>query len=151
MGYLNKAMIIGNLGADPDLRYLPSGGAVANISLATTEKWKDKDTGEEKSKTEWHKASIFGRRAEVLAEYARKGDALYIEGNLQTRKWTDSEGNDRWTTEINIRDFQFLGGGRRGGTDEDEDQSRRSEPRGQRQRQEQQPAPKDDFDDDIPF
>lgn len=147
MGYLNKVMIIGNLGADPETRYLPSGSAVTNISLATTEKWKDKETGEEKEKTEWHRASIFGRRAEVIAEYCRKGDSLYIEGSLQTRKWEDKEGVTRYTTEIKIRDFQFIGGRGRRGTDEDEDQSR-SAPRDA----ESQAGPSQaGLDDDIPF
>ena len=106
---LNRAQIMGNLGQDPETRYMPSGEAVTNLSIATTDKWKDKESGEQRERTEWHRVSFFGRRAEVIAEYFRKGDQIFVEGQIQTRKWQDKEGNDRYTTEINGRDFQFCG------------------------------------------
>ena len=150
MGSLNKVQLIGNLGADPETKYLPSGSAVTNLSLATTDKWKDKQTGEQVEKTEWHRISFFGRAAEVIEEFCSKGSSLYVEGQLQTRKWQDKEGNDRYTTEIKGRDFQFLGGG------QGKNQERRSQPssEGTEGRSEPSPEPKpkpDDFDDDIPF
>ncbi len=148
MGSLNKVQVIGNLGADPETRYLPSGSAVTNLSLATTDKWKDKETGEAKERTEWHRISFFGRAAEVIAEYCTKGSQLYVEGSLQTRKWQDKEGNDRWTTEIKGQNFQFLGGGSGQGGQ----QQSRSEPASGQQESSSEPAPKQaDLDDDIPF
>lgn len=105
---VNKAIIIGNLGNDPELRYLPSGGAVANISVATTEGWKDKTTGEVQERTEWHRIVLFGRLAEIAKEYLRKGSRIYIEGRLQTRKYQDKNGVDRYTTEIVANDMQML-------------------------------------------
>lgn len=101
-GSLNKVEIIGNLGADPEVRYMPSGGAVANLNVATTESWKDKTTGEKKEQTEWHRVVIFGKLAEVAGEYLRKGSKVFIEGGLRTRKWTDQQGVERYTTEINV-------------------------------------------------
>ena len=148
MGSLNKVQVIGNLGADPETRYLPSGSAVTNLSLATTDKWKDKETGEAKERTEWHRISFFGRAAEVIAEYCTKGSQLYVEGSLQTRKWQDKEGNDRWTTEIKGQNFQFLGGGSGQGGQ----QQSRSEPASGQQESSSETAPKQaDLDDDIPF
>ena len=97
---INKVIIVGNLGSDPDTRYMPSGSAVTNLSIATNESWKDKQTGEQKDRTEWHKVAMFGRLAEIAAEYLRKGSQVYIEGKLRTRKWQDQNGNDRWTTEV---------------------------------------------------
>jgi single-strand DNA-binding protein len=97
---INKVILVGNLGADPETRYMPSGSAVTNLSVATSESWKDKQTGEQTERTEWHKVVMFDRLAEVAAEYLRKGSQVYIEGKLQTRKWQDRDGNDRWTTEI---------------------------------------------------
>lgn len=147
MGSLNKVQLIGNLGADPETRYLPSGSAVTNLSLATTDKWKDKETGEQKEKTEWHRISFFGRAAEVIAEYCQKGSSLYVEGSLQTRKWEDKEGNDRYTTEVKGQNFQFLGGGQGGGQS-------RTRPADSQSDSKPEPAQKpkqDDFDDDIPF
>lgn len=134
---------MGNLGADPDTKFLPSGDACTNLSIATTEKWKDKE-GQQQESTEWHKVVFFGRRAEVIAEYFRKGDQIYVEGKLQTRKWQDKDGNDRWTTEINGRDFQFCGqasgSGNSGGRTEEAPAPAAA------------PAPtQDKFDDDIPF
>lgn len=108
MGSLNKAQIIGYLGNDPDIRYLPSGEACTTISVATTSRWKDKQTGEQKERTEWHKCVCFGKRAETMSEYLRKGSQVYVEGELQTRKWTDKEGVDRWSTEIKVFNFSFL-------------------------------------------
>ncbi len=97
---INKVILVGNLGADPETRYMPSGSAVTNLSVATSESWKDKQTGEQNERTEWHKVVMFDRLAEIAAEYLRKGSQVYIEGKLQTRKWQDRDGNDRWTTEI---------------------------------------------------
>ena len=110
---INKVILIGNLGADPDTRYMPSGGAVTNLSVATSDSWKDKQTGEQKERTEWHKVAMFGRLAEIAAEYLRKGSKVYVEGRLQTRKWQDRDGNDRYTTEIVANEMQMLDG--RGG------------------------------------
>ena len=111
---VNKVILVGNLGKDPEIRYLPSGGAVANFSIATSESWKDKSTGEQKEKTEWHNISIFGKLAEIAGEYLRKGSQVYIEGALQTRKWQDQNGNDRYSTDVVLNGFdckmQMLGG-----------------------------------------
>lgn len=111
---VNKVILVGNLGKDPEIRYLPSGGAVANFSIATSEEWEDKQTGEQKSKVEWHNISIFGKLAEIAGEYLRKGSQVYVEGQLQTRKWQDQSGNDRYTTEVVLQGFngvmQMLGG-----------------------------------------
>ena len=107
---INKVIIIGNLGQDPDTRYMPSGAAVTNLRVATNEQWKDKQTGEQKDRTEWHNVAMFGRLAEIAAEYLRKGSQVYIEGKLRTRKWQDKQGNDRWTTEIIADEMQMLGG-----------------------------------------
>ena len=111
---VNKVILVGNLGKDPEIRYMPSGGAVANFSIATSESWRDKTTGEQKEKTEWHNISIFGKLAEIAGEYVRKGSQVYIEGQLQTRKWQDQSGNDRYTTEVVVQGFngvmQMLGG-----------------------------------------
>lgn len=109
MSSLNKAMIIGRLGNDPDMRYLPSGEAVANLSIATSETWKDKD-GNKKESTEWHRVSFFGKIAEVCGQYLKKGGLVYVEGKIQTRKWQDKEGQDRYTTEIRGERMQMLSG-----------------------------------------
>jgi len=108
MSGVNKVILVGRLGQDPDIRYGASGNAVANVSLATSEVWKDKDTGDKQEKTEWHRVVFFKRLAEVIAQYVTKGDMIYVEGALQTRKWQDKEGNDRWTTEIVARNMQML-------------------------------------------
>ncbi len=110
---VNKVIIIGNLGADPETRAMPSGSSVANLRIATTESWRDKQSGEQQERTEWHRVALFGRLAEVAAEYLRKGSQVYIEGSLRTRKWQDKQGNERYTTEIVANDMQMLGG--RGG------------------------------------
>ena len=107
---VNKVILIGNLGKDPETRYMPSGSAVTNLTLATSESWKDKQTGENQERTEWHKVAMFGKLAEIAAEYLRKGSQVYIEGKLRTRKWQDKEGKDRWTTEIVADEMHMLGG-----------------------------------------
>jgi single-strand DNA-binding protein len=112
---VNKVILIGNLGADPETRAMPSGTTVANLRVATSESWRDKQTGEQQERTEWHRVALFGRLAEVAGEYLRKGSQVYIEGSLRTRKWQDKQGNDRYSTEIVGNDMQMLGG-RGGGT-----------------------------------
>ncbi|PSW04541.1 single-stranded DNA-binding protein [Photobacterium lipolyticum] len=116
---VNKVILVGNLGNDPEIRYMPSGGAVANITIATSESWRDKATGEQREKTEWHRVALFGKLAEVAGEYLRKGSQVYIEGQLQTRKWQDQSGQDRYTTEVVVQGFngvmQMLGGRQGGG------------------------------------
>ena len=106
---VNKAILIGNLGQDPEVRYTPSGAAVCNVPLATTESWKDRESGERREKTEWHRLVFFGRLAEITAEYMRKGSQTYVEGRLQTRKWQDQSGNDRYTTEVIVSEMHILG------------------------------------------
>lgn len=140
---INKVILVGNLGADPDTRYMPSGGAVTNLSVATSESWKDKQTGEQKERTEWHKVAMFGRLAEISAEYLRKGSQVYIEGKIRTRKWQDKDGNDRWTTEIIADEMQMLGGRGGGAPARDGSYSQDNAP--------QKAAEPADFDDDIPF
>jgi len=105
---INKVILIGNLGKDPEVRYMPSGAAVANLTIATSDSWKDKQTGEAQERTEWHRVSMFGRLGEIAGEYLRKGSKVYIEGRLQTRKWQDQNGQDRYTTEIIANDMQML-------------------------------------------
>ncbi|MFU9136926.1 single-stranded DNA-binding protein [Erwinia tasmaniensis] len=115
---VNKVILVGNLGQDPEVRYMPNGGAVANITLATSESWRDKQTGETKEKTEWHRVVLFGKLAEVAGEYLRKGSQVYIEGALQTRKWTDQAGVEKYTTEVVVNvggTMQMLGGRQNGG------------------------------------
>jgi len=145
---INKVIVVGNLGQDPDTRYMPSGSAVTNITVATNESWKDKQTGEQKDRTEWHKVAFFGRLAEIAAEYLRKGSQVYVEGKLRTRKWQDKDGNDRYTTEIVADEMQMLGGrgGAGGGAPMRNDAPSQGAP--------SSPPPQgssDDFDDDIPF
>lgn len=107
---VNKVTIVGNLGQDPEVRYMPSGGAVTNISVATSEEWKDKETGQPQSRTEWHRIVFFNKLAEIAGEYLKKGSQVYIEGSLRTRKWQDQSGQDRYTTEIIASELQMLGG-----------------------------------------
>jgi single-strand DNA-binding protein len=146
---INKVIIVGNLGGDPETRYMPSGSAVTNLTVATNESWKDKQTGEQKDRTEWHKVAMFNRLAEVAAEYLRKGSQVYIEGKLRTRKWQDKSGQDRWTTEIIADEMQMLGGrggaGGGGGSAPMSSSQDSSPPSAPPQ------AGSDDFDDDIPF
>lgn len=114
MSSVNKVIVIGHLGKDPEVRYLPNGDAVANITVATTESWKDKTSGEKKEETEWHRISMFGKTAEVAGEYLKKGAQVYIEGKIQTKKWTDKEGQERYTTEIRADRMQMLGSREKG-------------------------------------
>lgn len=157
---INKVILIGNLGQDPEVKYMPSGDAVANISIATSESWKDKNTGEKKEKTEWHRVAIFGKTAEIAGEYLSRGSKVYIEGQLQTRKWQDQSGQDRYTTEVVIRPFngsmQMLGG--KGEQSANQYQAPQPAPQQQAAPQSQpQSQPQQqyndlpDFDDSIPF
>jgi single-strand DNA-binding protein len=151
---INKVILVGNLGADPETRYMPSGSAVTNLSVATSESWKDKQTGEQKERTEWHKVAMFNRLAEIAAEYLRKGSQVYIEGKLRTRKWQDQNGQDRWTTEIIADEMQMLGGrgGGGGGSFGGGQQGGGQQGGGQQGGGNAPPQPgPDDFDDDIPF
>lgn len=143
---INKVIIVGNLGQDPETRYMPSGSAVTNFTVATNESWKDKQTGEQKDRTEWHRIAMFGRLAEVAAEYLRKGSQVYIEGKLRTRKWQDRDGKDRYTTEIIADEMQMLGGRGGGSAPMSSDSEPANVPTGA-----PPPPPADDFDDDIPF
>lgn len=160
---VNKAILIGNLGQDPEVRYTAKGSAVCNLSLATTESWKNRETGERQEETEWHRLVFFGRLAEIVGEYLHKGSQIYVEGRLQTRKWQDQAGNDRYNTEIVVSDMQILGR-RTGGDTAHYDKSER--PRQNRVQQQQStgrgaPMPVDtvaggneaafDGNDDIPF
>ena len=151
---INKVIIVGNLGKDPDTRYMPSGSAVTNFTVATNESWKDKATGEQKDRTEWHNVATFNRLAEISAEYLRKGSQVYIEGKLRTRKWQDKSGQDRWTTEIVADEMQMLGGrsgGGGGGAGAGGGSAPMSSPsESGPSSAPPQPGP-DDFDDDIPF
>lgn len=152
---INKVILVGNLGKDPDVRYMPSGKAVTNFSIATSESWTDKSTGDKQERTEWHNIVLFDKLGEIAAEYLRKGSQVYIEGSLRTRKWQDKEGKDRYTTEIVGRDMQMLGarGGAGGGGSESRGggESRQSKPAVE----DRGPPPGGDdgggFDDDIPF
>lgn len=148
---INKVILVGNLGKDPEVRYAPNGGAVANITIATSESWKDKTSGEKQERTEWHRVVFFGKLAEIAGEYLKKGAQIYIEGRLQTRKWQDKEGKDRYTTEIVANDMQMLGS--RGGAGESYSQDA-GESSGHERKGMPEPsrsAPAEDFDDDIPF
>lgn len=156
---INKVILVGNLGQDPEVRYTPNGSAIANISIATSDSWKDKNTGQMQEKTEWHRVAIFGKLAEIAGEYLRKGSQVYLEGKLQTRKWQDKQGQDRYTTEVVVDGFngvmQMLGGRNEGGTANmggaptgggRPQQQQQAAPQAQPQQ-----APAEDFDDDIPF
>jgi single-strand DNA-binding protein len=154
MASVNKVIIVGNLGADPETKYLPSGDAVTNIRVATTDKWKDKTSGEMKEATEWHRIAFFGRLATIAGEYLKKGSQVYVEGSLRTRKWQDKDGQDRYSTEIRADVMQMLG--RREGGGEPREarspapaESRAAEPKPAAAKK---PAGKfDDMEDDIPF
>ncbi|EGR3965619.1 TPA: single-stranded DNA-binding protein [Vibrio cholerae] len=172
---VNKVILIGNLGQDPEVRYMPSGGAVANITIATSETWRDKTTGEQKEKTEWHRVTLYGKLAEVAGEYLRKGSQVYIEGQLQTRKWQDQSGQDRYSTEVVVQGYngimQMLGGRAQqggmpaqGGMNAPAQQGSWGQPQQPAKQHQpmQQSAPQQysqpqyneppmDFDDDIPF
>ena len=151
MASVNKVILVGNLGADPETKYLPSGDAVANIRLATTDRWKDKASGEMKEATEWHRIAFFGRLAEIAGEYLKKGSQVYVEGRIHTRKWQDKEGQDRYTTEIVADSMQMLGS--RAGSGEPRPEPMKSaESKGAAAPAAKKPAGKfDDMEDDIPF
>jgi len=144
---VNKVILVGNLGKDPEVRYMPNGNAVANITLATSESWKDKQTGEQQEKTEWHRVVMFRRLGEIAGEYLKKGSQVYVEGSLRTNKWQDKSGNDRYTTEIIANEMQMLGSRSGGSTSY---QPNNSAPQSQSQSAPAATAP-DTFDDDIPF
>ncbi|MBD3671756.1 MAG: single-stranded DNA-binding protein [Gammaproteobacteria bacterium] len=160
---VNKVILVGNLGRDPEVRYMPSGGAVTNLALATSETWKDKNTGQQQEKTEWHRIVMFGRLGEIAGEYLRKGSKVYIEGRLQTRKWQDQSGQDRYTTEIVANEMQMLDsrGAAGGSSDYNQDPGYDTGAPSSQQPSSPSPAPAaasggssagfDDFDDDIPF
>ncbi len=146
---INKVILVGHLGRDPEVRYTPSGSAVANVSIATSDSWKDKNTGEQHDRTEWHRVVFFNRLAEIVGEYLKKGAQVYVEGRLQTRKWQDKEGNDKYTTEIVANEMQMLGSrGGSGGADFSQDSA--AAPQAAAQATTATTAA-DDFDDDIPF
>ena len=154
---VNKVILIGNLGRDPEVRYSPSGQAIANATLATSESWKDKTTGEKQEKTEWHRVVFFGRLAEIAGEYLKKGSQVFVEGRLQTRKWQDKDGQDRYTTEIVANEMQMLGS--RGGAgqpssdfNQDAPQNESGAGQGKAASVPKKPATAGaEFDDDIPF
>ena len=170
MASVNKVIIIGNLGKDPEVRYLPSGSAICNITVATSRQWKDKTSGDRQEETEWHRITFFDRMAEIAGEYLKKGRSVYVEGRLKTRKYTDKDGVEKYATDIVATEMQLLGGreggggGGMGGGDEMGEMARepsraaapRSAPPARTAPQAQRPAPKastgfDDMDDDIPF
>ena len=153
---VNKMILLGNLGKDPEVRYQPSGGAVANLTVATSEQWRDKQTGENKEVTEWHRVVLFGKLAEVAGEYLRKGSQVYIEGQLRTRKWQDNSGQDRYTTEVVVNvggTLQMLGGKQEASQGNRPQQNQ--QPRPQQQAGQSTPSasnePPMDFSEDIPF
>jgi len=165
MAGVNKVIIVGNLGNDPEVRYSNNGAAIANISVATSDSWKDKNTGEKQERTEWHRIVMFNRLGEIAGEYLKKGSKVYIEGKLQTRKWQDQQGQDRYSTEIVADQMQMLdsrGGGQGGGYQQQggggqqygggqQQGGGQQFGGGQPQQAPSQPAPATDFDDDIPF
>jgi single-strand DNA-binding protein len=148
MASVNKVILIGNLGADPEVRYMPSGDAITNIRIATTDTWKDKN-GEKQERTEWHRVAFFGKLAEIAGEYLKKGSQVYVEGRLQTRKWQDKDGNERYTTEIVANEMKMLGG--RGGGNSFEVMDREPAAAGSPAKQAKKGGEFDDFEDDIPF
>ncbi len=155
---INKVILIGHIGGDPEVRYMPNGNAVATLSLATTEAWKDKQTGDKQERTEWHRVVCFNRLGEIAGEYVRKGSKLYVEGSLRTRKWQDPQGQDRYTTEIVASDIQMLDGK---GAPSPQDMSSQPAYQSQSQTQTSRPQPTrqatapqemlEELDDDIPF
>jgi single-strand DNA-binding protein len=150
MASVNKVIIVGNLGRDPEIRYMPSGDAIANIAVATTYKSKDKNTGEQKELTEWHRISFFGRLAEIVGQYLKKGSSVYVEGRLQTRKYTDKDGIERYATDIIAENMQMLGGR----SSDDYQEEAQNPPPARQQKPVPRQRPKPDIsgmDDDIPF
>ena len=150
MGSVNKVLLLGRLGQDVELRYTPNGDAVGNVTMATSETWKDKNTGERKEKTEWHRLVIWGRRAEGLKDYLLKGTQLYVEGRLQTRQWEAKDGGKRSTTEVKVDSIEFVGGAR-GTTDRPAANNATSDSQGQSAPQPDTIPPQELSDDDIPF
>ena len=159
MASVNKVIIIGNLGKDPEVRYMPSGSAICNITVATSRQWKDKTSGERQEETEWHRITFFDRMAEIAGEYLKKGRPVYVEGRLKTRKYTDKDGVEKYATDIVATEMQLLGG-REGGAGDMDGGSSAPAPASRSAPQRQAPAPKpaaksstgfDDMDDDIPF
>jgi len=167
---VNKVIIVGNCGQDPETRFMPSGGAVTNLSIATSESWKDKNTGDQQERTEWHRVVFFNRLAEIAGEYVKKGSKLYVEGSLRTRKWQGQDGQDRYTTEIVASEMQMLDsrGGQQGGGDYQQSSNQQygqqsapqqntpsqqapSAPQQGQNAPQQAPQGMDTFDDDIPF
>ena len=161
---INKVILVGNVGGDPEVRYMPNGNAVATLSVATSETWKDKDTGNKQERTEWHRVVCFNRLGEIAGEYIRKGSKLYVEGSLRTRKWQDQQGQDRYTTEIVASDIQMLDGKTQGAgfdaplASQQESQGSARKPQQQQQQQYSAQASQtaaqesfDELDDDIPF
>lgn len=157
MASVNKVIIIGNLGRDPETRYMPDGAAITNVSIATSFSWTDKASGEKKEETEWHRVVFRGKLADVAGEYLKKGSSCYVEGRLRTRKWQDKDGQDRYTTEIVAERMQMLGGRRDGDEAPHEDRHEPAAARAAPKREEPKPAAKkpagkfDDLEDDIPF
>ena len=167
---VNKVIIVGHCGQDPETRFMPSGGAVTNLSIATSESWKDKNTGDQQERTEWHRVVFFNRLAEIAGEYVKKGSKLYVEGSLRTRKWQGQDGQDRYTTEIVASEMQMLDsrGGQQGGGDYQQSSTQQygqqsapqqntpqqqapSAPQQGQNAPQQAPQGMDSFDDDIPF
>ena len=148
---VNKAIIVGTLGQDPEMRYTANGSAVANISVATNETWKDKSTGEAQERTEWHRIVMFGKLAEIASQYLKKGSQAYFEGRIQTRKWQDNSGNDRYSTEIVANEMQMLGGRAGGGGGAPMESGGQSQSQSQSRPAPAETAPMDDGFDDIPF
>ena len=146
---INKVIIVGNCGQDPETRYMPSGGAVTNLSIATSESWKDKTSGEPQERTEWHRVVFFNRLAEIAGEYIKKGSKIYVEGQLRTRKWQNKEGQDQYTTEIVASEMQMLDS--RGGQDGGNQQQGQQQQQARQQAPQQQAPQNNSFDDDIPF
>ena len=157
MASVNKVILVGNLGADPETRYMPNGDAVANIRLATTESWKDKATGEKKEITEWHRVVFYRKLAEIVGQYLKKGSAVYVEGRIRTRKWQDKEGQERYTTEIEANEMQMLGGRNAAASSGGEAEYGGSMPSSSAPSAARGAAPakkapsSEDMDDDIPF
>jgi single-strand DNA-binding protein len=164
MASVNKVIIVGNLGKDPEVRYLPNGDAAVNINVATTDKWKDKQTGEQKENTEWHRISFFGKLAEIVGQYLHKGSPIYVEGSLRTRKYNDKDGVEKFVTEIRADSMQMLGGREQGQGGGQQNAPRQQGSQGNAPRQQQRPQAQgqqrqqpqhsggfDDMDDDIPF
>lgn len=153
---INKVILVGNLGNDPEMRYMPNGTAVANLTIATSETWRDKGTGEQREKTEWHRVVILGKLAEVAGQYLKKGSQVYIEGQLQTRKWQDQSGQDRYSTEVVVQGYsavmQMLGGrGQDQGAQQQSGWGQPQQPANPSNQPQQYNEPPMDFDDDIPF